>query len=226
MKLADSFLQIFDKAKGCISADTSSSVWVVTETERKAGIKRLNVDMNKAEYIAFDDKLCREKLHLPVNISTHFKDSNCDGIALIRKGDENLMFFCDLKAAVDTKDIKKGFAQNLFSFIKLHMLLSLCNNYNLTEFNIDFIVVCKYFENSAKKADIFSRVQSGQIADKDVFINAILYPLLKNGEICVKLGDFPQIESLDINPCIKNKKVKLRLLMSSNYADDYVNYSI
>lgn len=226
MKTADSFLQIFDKTRGCISADTSSSVWAVTETERKAGIKRFLIDMNKAEYVAFDDKLCKDKLHMPANVSSYFKDSNCDGIALIRKDDENLMVFCDLKASFDTKDIKKGFAQGLFSFIKLHTLLSLCNNYNLVEFNIDFIVVCKCFENEAKRADILLRVQDGQIADKDIFINAILYPLLKNGEICVKLGDFPQIAGLDINPCIKNKKVKLRLLMSSNYADDFVNYSI
>ena len=145
---------------------------------------------------------------------------------MIRKDDEDIMLFCDLKSSFDTKNIKKGFSQDLLSFIKLHMLLSLCDGYNLDEIKIDFIVTCKCFENEVKKADILSRVHSGLIANKDVFINAILYPLLVKGEKCIKLGDFPQIAGLDINPDIKNKKVKLRLLTSSNYADDFVHCRI
>ena len=51
MKLADSFLQIFDKTKAFVSADSSSTHWIITEKNSDAGIKRLFVDMNKAEYI-------------------------------------------------------------------------------------------------------------------------------------------------------------------------------
>lgn len=226
MRTADSFLQIFDKTNTSISAKSPDLVWCVVETAPDAGIKRLEVDMRSADFVAFDDSLCKNIPRVTSGISSSLKDSECDGIALIRKNDEDIMVFCDLKRSLDTKNIKKGFSQDLLSFIKLHMLLSLCNNYNLAEFKIDFIVTCKCFENEAKRADILLRVQNNQIVDKDYFINSLLYPLIKNGEKCVRLGDFPQIAGLDINPCIKNKNVKLRLLTSNNYADDFVNYRI
>lgn len=226
MRTADSFLQIFDKTNTSISAKSPDLVWCVVETAPDAGIKRLEVDMRNADYFAFDDSLCKNIPRVTSGISSSLKDSECDGIAIIEKDNRSLMIFCDLKPTFDTKKIRKGFSQDLFSFIKLHMLLSICNNYELDDFDIDFIVACKCFENIAKRADILSRVQNNQIVDKDYFINSLLYPLIKNGEKCVRLGDFPQIAGLDINPGIKNKKVKLRLLTSSNYTDDFVKYSI
>ncbi|MBR2607147.1 MAG: hypothetical protein IKC70_04380 [Bacteroidaceae bacterium] len=226
MKLADSFLQIFDKTKAFVSADSSSTHWIITEKNSDAGIKRLFVDMNKAEYIAFDDMLCRSMPNITTQRSSIIEDSECDGIAMAEKDGRLLFIFCDLKPTFDTCKIIKAFKQDLLSFLKIKMLLSICNGFNFDDCDIDFIVACKCFATDEKRTEFISRLQMKQIAKVDAFTSRILFPLLENGEKCVKLGDFPQIAGLDINPCIKNKKVKLRLLMSSNYTDDFVKYSI
>jgi len=82
MKLADSFLQIFDKTKAFVSADSSSTHWIITEKNSDAGIKRLFVDMNKAEYVAFDEMLCRSMPNITTQRSSIIEDSECDGIAM------------------------------------------------------------------------------------------------------------------------------------------------
>ena len=226
MKLADSFLQIFDKTNTSISAKSPDLVWCVVETAPDAGIKRLFVDMNKADYVAFNELLCKSMPNITTQRSSNIEDSECDGIAMAEKDGRLLFIFCDLKPTFDTCKIIKAFKQDLLSFLKIKMLLSICNGFNFDDCDIDFIVACKCFATDEKRTDFISRLQMKQIAKVDAFSSKILYPLLLNGEKCVRLGDFPQIAGLDINPCIKNKKVKLRLLMSSNYADDYVNYSI
>lgn len=226
MRIADSFLQIFDKTNTNISAKSPVPVWTVVETKSSAKIKRLIIDINGAEYVAFNDQVSKNMTNITTDRSTILEDSECDGIAIIKRENNLCLLFCDLKSKFNNHKIIKALNQDLASFLKMYMLLSVCNGFKLSKCSIDFIVACKCLENDNVKADMLSRLNSIQMANIYSFDGIVLYPLLKNGEICVKLGDFPQIAGLDINPCIKNKKVKLRLLMSSNYADDFVHCRI
>ena len=106
------------------------------------------------------------------------------------------------------------------------MLLSICDGFELNDIDIDFIVACKCFKDENKRDNFFHKLHLDLIADKDNFNTKILNSLLTKREKCVQLGDFPNMSSIDIHPNIRNKKIKLRLLMSENFSDDFVNYSI
>lgn len=226
MRIADSFLQIFDKTNTYISAKSPAPIWTITETNPRAGIKRLVVDINGADYVAFDELLCKSMPNITTTRSSIIEDIECDGIAIAEKNGLACLIFCDLKPRFDTCKIMKAFKQDLMSFLKIRMLLSICDGFNLDDYDINFIVACKCFETEDKRTEFISRLQMKQIAKVDAFSSKILYPLLLNGEKRVKIGDFPQIANLDINSDIKNKEIKLRLLTSNNYTDDFVKYSI
>lgn len=226
MRIVDSFLQVFDRTHTHISAKSPAPVWTVVETKSSAKIKRLIIDVNGAEYVAFDDWVSKEMPNITTDRSTILENSECDGIAIIKREDNLCLLFCDLKSKFNNHKIIKALNQDLASFLKMYMLLSVCNGFELSNCNIDFIVACQCFENDNVKADMLSRIHSIQMENINSFDGVILYPLLMNGEVCVKLGDFPQVACLDINPIIKNKNVKLRLLTSSNYSDDFVSYRI
>lgn len=226
MKIADSFLQIFDKTKHHISSSSPEILWTIKEVSCDASIKKLHVKIGGLDFYAFDERLTKGMGHITNTRSTILEDKECDGIAFVEDLDKCRLIFCDLKSKFDSKKINHGFNQDLMSFLKMHMLLSICDGYELKDFDIDFIVACKCFEDDNKQDSFLHMLQSKQIADSDSFNTNILTSLLTKGEKCVKIGDFPNMSNINIHPSIKDKKIKLRLLMSNNYNDDFVNYSI
>lgn len=226
MKIADSFFNIFDLTKNCISSSSPNATWTVTEGSCDASIKKLNINIGKADFYAFNERLTKGMSHITTCKSSKLEDKECDGIAFVEVSGKRRLIFCDLKSTFDSNKVKNGFNQNLMSFLKIYMLLSICDGFELNDFDIDFIVACKCFKDENKRDNFFHKLHSDLIADKDNFNTKILYSLLTKREKCVQLGDFPNMSSIDIHPNIRNKKIKLRLLMSENFSDDFVNYSI
>ncbi len=226
MRIADSFLQIFDLTRKNISYCSPSKIWTVTENTPNAGIKNLHINMGGLDFCAFNEDLTKGMKHITTDRSSILFDKECDGIAFIENTGKKRIVFCDLKSTFDSGKVRYGFYQNLISFLKMHMLLSICNGYDLMDFDIDFIVACKCFANKNKKENFIHLLQSNQIKGADKFDRNIFYSLIEEGEKCIKIGDLPKISSIDIHPNIRNKKIKLRLLMSEKFSDDFVNYSI
>lgn len=226
MKITDSFPAIFNHVATVSCGEGNSCLWMVSESSPSSKMQQLRVSFCANDYLCLDERATKQMPDITTSRTSHLKDDECDGIGIFITANGTKMVFVDLKSNFDTTKIQHGFSQSLASLIKLHSMMSLCDGYNLADFSVEFVVACSCFPDEDRETKTLDWMLRQRTSVPDSFVAQVAYPLYDKGSIEVKLGDLPQLFSLPINPDLYDKKVKLTLVRSVNYTDNYADYSL
>lgn len=221
MMKTKSFQQIFDR----ISYKETIDKWEIVEPNSDATVKRLIINQCDSTFVAYTDTLFQGMSTLTSCRSTHLKDSDCDAFAYVfndRFKKEQLLF-TDLKSRFNIRKIKQAYSQMMFSLLKLIAMQSLCEGHSLDNQDIEMIVACKCFENLEQESLVKDEIIKGQEIN-DKFYN-LLYTLINKNHAFITLNEFTPFKTIPLDEQIKNKEVKLTLIMTNQYNDDTVLYN-
>ena len=132
----------------------------------------------------------------------------------------------ELKSRFSTQKIKYAFTQITFSFLKLHAMLSLCQDYDIDNMPLHFVVACKCFEHKQQEDAVQNIVEKAKMADPSSFEAYFLSKLLKHGRIITTFGEIAIQYGLLLNSHLAGKKLTMSLQLTANYTDTSVTYLV
>lgn len=152
----DSFSIFFDKTKTdrtygyCCNEDNK---WTIYETEKDAKLKQLTIQKKDTLFIGFNEEITKS-----ISIckrSSNFEDKECDGFSFLKEKDKIVgLLFVELKSKYARNKIEDSIKQMLFSFLKIHSMLSLCEGYSLDALDIYFCSATQCAKNEAEDAKL------------------------------------------------------------------------
>lgn len=164
----DSFSIFFDKTKTdctygyCCNEDNK---WTIYETKEDAKLKQLTIQKEDTLFIGFNEeitksmKICKR--------SSNFEDKECDGFSFLKEKSNIVgLLFVELKSKYASKKIKDSIKQMLFSFFKIHSMLSLCEGYSLDALDIYFCSATQCAKNEEEDAKLLNFIKDA-IKDKN-----------------------------------------------------------
>ena len=228
MSAAIAFLTVYDKVGNIAFADCRQShdSYEVNEHEDHATMTKLNVTMPHAEFIAFDYRLVKNMKDFTEHRTTLIQDTDCDGLAFMTYNGQESIVATELKSRFSTQKIKYAFTQITFSFLKLHAMLSLCQDYDIDNMPLHFVVACKCFEHKHQEDAIQNILEKAKMADPTSFEAYFLSKLLKYGRITTTLGEIARQYGLLLNSHLAGKELTMSLQVTKNYADTSVTYMV
>ena len=150
MKEIDALKTIFNKKADAIYVCRDK--WAITEKDKGATFRKLEILCTNKEFHVISNSFYQGIKNTTEDRSTYLWDSDCDGVCAIEIEGEKHYVFVDLKSNFDTKKVCDAYLQDLHTFLKMHTLLSLCEDYSLgKEVIIDLIVACKTFRNQEQE---------------------------------------------------------------------------
>ena len=171
MSAAKAFLTVYDKVGKVAFADCRQSydTYEVNEHEDDATMTKLKVTMPQAEFIAFNHRLVKNMKDFTEHRTSLIQDTDCDGLAFMMYNGQESIVATELKSRFSTQKIKYAFTQITFSFLKLHAMLSLCQDYDIDNMPLHFVVACKCFEHKRQEETILNIVEKAKMADPTSF---------------------------------------------------------
>ena len=226
MRIIDSYPKVFNQVvpQTCISGNPCQ--WDINEFNSSAKMKQLRIFFSKCDYLCFDEKVVKGMGSMFSGRTSNLEDDDCDGIGIFQNGDWVRMYFVDLKSGFDIDKIQHGFVQSLNSFFKMHAMMSLCEGYHISGTKLEFIVACKCFQDNEKETKTCDWMLRKRTADPESFAAKVAYPLYRNGSMNIKIKDFPEVAILPFSNEIRDCVVKLTLVRTANYLDEYAIYNI
>lgn len=221
--LSNNFCEAFDLSKNKFQPIGSLCIWQVTEANKNATFKRLEIDFRAARFVGFDQCLTKNMPCFTDRSSTFF-DKECDGVAFVSDGSKEGLLFVELKSSCTPSFISKAVNQMCFSLFKLHSMLSLCQAYSLDNLNICFCVAVSKEDKDRHDKNI-QFVKDQEIRDRQ--IGKVYRELFLNNcaktDLCCMLNlcgiKFP------LTDLLKKKQVVVFLVKSDDIDGDNASFT-
>lgn len=226
MALSNTFITMYDKALANGHAHECKNTWDVVEHGKDATMTHLEVNAIGV-FWGFDQALVKGVKDTTTKMSSSLEDKDCDGIAFLTDNSEQEhLVFAELKSNFDIQKITGAFHQITMSFLKMHVWLSLCKDYDLGKVKVHFITACKCCRNKDQEDNVRHRISQAQQLGKDTFETKFLKPLLDKKKIQVKLSSFDDIRKLPFHDHICEKEVVMYLQLTDTPSDSQTTVSI
>ena len=138
MKLHKSIETIFDSS----NCSLINNEWTVHEHEDGASFKTVRIRDVQANSYCVDKDLYRNRFAKIFENSTQLNDEDCDGCAIVHHNQKKHILLVELKSKFDSTKISKAYRQALTTLLKNHMLFSLCDGYDIKEYDISILIAC------------------------------------------------------------------------------------
>lgn len=225
MKEIKALKRLFDKKASAIH--TCKNKWIVTEKSHNATFNCLELVCRGGIFYEIENDFYHGIIHTTTDRSTHLKDFDCDGVSIIKIAGKKHYIFTELKSNFDTNKVKEAYLQDLHTLLKLHTMLSLCEEYDLQNCIIDLMVACKTFKDQAQEDGVMDVINQKTALNEDSFEKDFLNDLLHgNGPKICELGDLKSIKELPFHSDIKQAKVRMHLILSDRYEDSSKIYTL
>ena len=226
MSVESAFLSLYDKTSNPAFAGhtVTQGTFNVTEHEQNATLTMLRVYKAGAEFVSFNHDLVKGMKDMTETRSSYLHDSDCDGIAFVSHNNVEGIVVAELKSRFSTKHICKAYSQIMFSFLKLHAMLSLCKGYAIDGLTIHFVVSCKCFQDESQEDGVMNFISKAEMTNPDSFEGKLLRKLISKHRMTIKIGDIASMYGLAINPAVADKDITLALQLTNAYADNSAVY--
>lgn len=226
MSVSSEFLGLYDKTANPAFAGHTVTLGAfdVTEHEQNATLTLLSVNKAGAEFVSFNHDLVKGMKDMTETRSSYLHDSDCDGIAFVSHNNVEGIVVAELKSRFSTKHICKAYSQIVFSFLKLHAMLSLCNGYAIDSLTIHFVVSCKCFQDKLQEESVMNLISKAEMANPDSFEGKLLRKLISTHRMTIKIGEIASMYGLAINPVVADKDIILALQLTNAYTDNSAVY--
>jgi hypothetical protein len=219
MQIIDSIHSIFDKKYN--SCKRCHCDWIITENSEDATFNKLIVHKEGVDFTVLLNDFYKGLSAITHDRSSFLCDSDCDGIALIEEKDHSILFFVDLKSSFKESNIRKAFEQDFFSFLKIHMMLSLCEDYQLDRTKLVFYAACPPCKTQSEEDSIKDNLLMSKTINDVRFIDNCFLSFFygANGFKC-KIGDLPIIKNIILRHDILSTNIVFRIHTPKNITDN------
>lgn len=216
------YFQFFDKAQW--SKHTNS--WKVDETDCNASLKSLEISfqgdlfaLDKSSYKGIYGALKRQ-------LTSKLDDKDCDGFAFhcVPKGEtslEKLIIAVELKSSSYSSHFMDAYKQLVYTYLKMHNLLSWCNGYDCLEHMLIGVIAChpptdKYLE------DFNARQMLGEKRKSDItFIDKMYQASLVGACKSIPLAKIHLLNELSLDAKLQKQRLHLYLHFTENSTDSH-----
>ncbi len=214
MDVFNSFKIIFDKCPVSIS----NNEWQVNESNQHASFKTLIVQNIGNDFYNLGNATYKDMDCITNKRSRILEDKDCDGAALTEIDGKTIFILSELKSSLDSCDILNAYKQIVFTFLKLHMMFSLCQDYDISDWNVIGVIACLPPKDENQKTNLFLEylnIEEGTVKP-DV---KLLVRLLFESKIVVDLGSVPFVKRLSLNDQLKRLKISICLKTADSVGD-------
>lgn len=180
MKIIESLKSVYDK-KSCFCL-CNDSEWEIKEDKDNASFRKVVVRKKSLKFEIIGNDFFRGMSSITSDRSSFLKDKDCDGVSFYEQDGKTGLMLIDLKSSFSEDNISKAFTQDFHTFLKLHMMMSICKGYRLGELAISCYAACPPCASSDVKDSILDTISMSEEAGDDRFINRCLKSYLIGGE--------------------------------------------
>lgn len=209
MEVADSFCSIFDKAQ----CKLLNGRCVIHEKDSGATFTSLKLVNGKEEMFVLENAFYKHSHNSILAKSSTLDDSDSDGFLITEVNGKKTIVVSELKSSLDSSDLLKAYRQIVFTYIKIHMLLSLCASFQIEDFDIVGIIACKPPKDEKQKTFLKDRYlqmmnSTSDRVQPDVCLMVKLYY-----EKCIRtvIGQVPFLMDLKLQNELSRSPFKLYL---------------
>lgn len=215
--LYSGFCELFDKGKG---RNSSEGQWLISESDNKASLQSVSIQGGEKVFYTLNQDAYKGLLGKMLSQSTHLKDLDCDGVALVEDGSPATLVLVELKSSLCTTYICRAYEQLLYTHIKLQMMFSLCEGVPLTERRVVYWIICgedngENGVSSRKHRDFFENLISKQCSKENDLVlnpmNKFSRDLYKWRHLKITLGNNHIIRDKPFSSEIKSLEVQIYL---------------
>ncbi len=230
MSLETCFINLFDKVSDINFANRQLCRDAFTVKEHNAGsskapLKSLQVKQKGTLFTCFNNNLVQGMKDISCTRSGFLKDSDCDGIIFITNCTKDGLIFVELKSRFSTQHIEKAIEQIIFSFLKMHAMLSMCKEYSPDTVYLHFIVACQCFEDKIQEDQVYDYLNKAEELEDMTIEGTILRKLIENNTIQIKLREITDLWRIPLNTSLRDKDITLSLKLTNSYGDSITEYS-
>lgn len=219
MQIINSIQSIYDKkSSSCYSCHCD---WTITEDSQNATFNKLTIHKEGVDFTVIDNAFYKGLNAITHERSSFLCDSDCDGIALVEGKDHNQFIFVDLKSSFSESSIRKAFHQDFFSFLKIHVMLSLCEDYHLDKTQLFFYAACPPCKTKSEEDSIKDSLLMGKTINNVRFIDKCLlsYFYSTDGFMC-KIEDLPIVNDKKLRQDILSTDIVFRIHTPKSTTDN------
>ena len=218
MQIIDSIKSVFDRKSNC--CHIVNSEWVLTESDAGATFLKMTFHYANAEFGTITNDFYKGVGNVTCDRSTYLKDKDCDGVSFICDGDVRKLFLVDMKSSFNENNIFDAYKQDFFTFLKMHMMLSLCAGYNLQDWEVNYYVACPPCKSEAEAASIKDNIMMNEQIGQDRFIDRCIKEYFYGGSdyIC-NIFETPLCNGKQLHESIQNSTIHFHIFCPDNPDD-------
>ena len=222
MSISKTFVNLYDIAgRARIITDDSFDV---REHEAGATVNSLHIEHVGAKYDSYSFNVVKGMKDITESRSNYLSDSDCDGVSFEIINNHDGLIFAELKSRFSSRHLKKALMQMMFSFLKMHSMLSLCDEYEIDSVSVRFVAACQCFEDDNQKDGVYNMILKMESLGGDSFEGSFLRKLIERRDITVKFSEIANLWHLPLHKKLMSKEVTLSLQMTANYGDTSLAY--
>lgn len=225
MSVSASFIDLFDISAKPEFADkqTCSDYFEVKEYDAgnsSVPMTLLRIEQTGVRFTSFNHLLVQGIKDITVKRSSFLLDCDCDGIAFMTDSINEGLIFAELKSRFSTQNLDRAFMQMMYSFLKMHAMLSMCKDYSIDGIHVHFIAACQCFEDDIQEDVVYNHLNKMESLEESSFDGLFVRKLIEKNTIKVRFGDMINLWNIPLNYDLANKQITLSLQMTQNYGDD------
>lgn len=220
MDVFNSFCKIFDKCQVITSDDN----WKVSESNQQASFKTLVIQNTGNKFYSIENSTYKNMTCITQK-SSFFEDKDCDGVALTEIEGKTIFILSELKSSLDSCDILKAYKQIVFTYLKLYMMLSLCQGFDVDDWIIIGIIACHPPKNDDQKTQLYLEYLNIEEGTSKLDVKYLLR-LLFEKKIETSLGKINFVQNIPFNEQLKNLKISLYLKTSDSINDSSSTFDL
>lgn len=213
MSVINSIQSIFNK----INIEVTTDNWTVTEIDSGASFNNLHIENFGMNFNIINNNIYQSMPNITTDISSKLRDLDCDGVAFTEINDQKYIILSELKSKYDTNKLSKAYKQIIFTFLKLHMLFSICKEYNINDYKIIGIIACKPVTEEQKTS-----IEHNLLWSENQFLNNLYYH--NKSECTVENIDF--LRTCNLHKNIATKRFTIFLQTASDIDDNEANIDL
>lgn len=208
MQEIDNFKQIF----GYIPKESTIEINLV-ENGAKAKIRHLNIKGGGVNMVSFDENYSDQVGQLFKKTSHCTK--NADGIIAFENINGKNLLFCEMKSSGGGV-FNSAFQQVFSSYLKMCMILSMCDEFHISNFRVFFIFTSQDGVELAQRLNELEQIDESQ----RTFEDNVRLNLLKGKSVKFKLNKVPHNLSF-LHKDFTEQEVECHLLKSNTDTIDF-----
>lgn len=208
MQEIDNFKKIFD-----YTPTESTTVINLDESGAKAKIRHLNVLGGGVNLVSFDEGFSNKVGNLFLKSSLCTK--NADGIIVFENAKGKYLLLCEMKSSGGGV-FQVAFQQMFSSYMKMCMLLSMCDDFKISNFHVFFLFTSKDGSDLAMILNELEQIDVSQLS----FEEKVRLDLLRGKYVKFKLNKVPHYFSF-LHRDFTDHEVVCQLVKSSTDTIDF-----